>query len=238
MKKENTLYGIIGLLAGLIIGYIGANYLNRVYAPQASAAQANGSGGDLPPDHPAAGAGGSNDSNAAQNAGGPQGDVMAVIEKARNDPSNFEAQMQAAALFNQINRPEGALEFYTRAAKLKSNDYGLLVKLGDGTFDLRRYDEAAKWYEQAIKIKPGDPTVQMDLGQSYYLRRPRDLERAIASYRAALKIDPRHEKSLQNLTAALIDQGDLPGARKSIEQLAQVNPGNQALAQFRAQLKE
>jgi tetratricopeptide (TPR) repeat protein len=229
MNKENSLYGIIGLLLGLIIGYAGTNSLNG--QPPAPEAAESAQSASLPPNHPPAGGEGSPAN------GSPQGETMVVIEQARKDPSNFDAQMKAADQFRQINRKEGELEFYLNAVKIKPNDYDLLVRLGDTTFDLARYTDSAKWYEQALKIKPNDPTVQMDLGLTFYLRQPRDLDRAIEQFRAALKSDPRHEKSLQNLTQALIEKGDKNAAADTLKQLEQVSPGNQSIAQFRSKLQ-
>lgn len=231
MNKENALYGIIGLLIGLIVGYAGTNYINgSVSASRPDAAAANSTA--LPPDHPPA-----SKSDNASGENGAQGDVMAVIQQARSESSNFDVQMKAADLFVQINRKDGALEFYERAAKIKPNDFDLLVRLGDTTFDLQRYEEAAKWYEQALNIKANDATVRMDLGLTYYLRSPRDLDRAIEIYRVALKSDPRHEKTLQNLTQALIDKNDTSAAAATLKQLEQVNPANPALTQFRSRLQ-
>ncbi len=229
MNKENALYGIIGLLIGLIIGYAGTNSLNGPPpAPESGMAAQSAS---LPPNHPPT----SGESNAS--SGSPQGETVAVIEQARKDPSNFEAQMKAADQFRQINRKEGELEFYLNAVKIKPNDHELLVRLGDTTFDLARYEDAAKWYEQALKIKPADATVKMDLGLTFYLRQPRDLDRAIEHFRAALKIDPRHEKTLQNLTQVLIEKGDKAAAADSLKQLEQASPGNPSIAQFRSKLQ-
>ena len=231
MNKENSLYGIIGLLIGLIIGYAGTNYINGSALASRPETAANSS--TLPPDHPPT----TNPESAGKGGeGGAQGDVMAVIQQARNEPSNFEAQMKAADLFLQINRQDGTLEFYERAVKVKPNDFDLLVRLGDTTFDLQKYEDAAKWYEQALKIKPADATVRMAFGLTFYLRSPRDLDRAIEIYRTALKSDPRHEKTLQNLTQALLDKGDKSAAAITLKQLEQVNPGNTALAQFRTRL--
>jgi tetratricopeptide (TPR) repeat protein len=232
MNKQSYLYGIIGLLTGLIIGYIGTNYINQTYNPPSTASDASESSNSLPPDHPpASGAQGSTNGN-------PQTDVTAAIEQARNEPSNAEAQMKAAELFKQINRHEGALEFYERAYKAKPNDFKLLVALGDTNFDLRRYEEAEKWYQLALKQNPNDAIVRMDLGLSFYLRSPRDLDKAIAAYRDALKVDPRHEKTLQNLTQALIDKGDKASAGEMLKRLEGVNPANPSIAQFRAQLPQ
>ncbi|MGE0129874.1 MAG: hypothetical protein AB7U82_17470 [Blastocatellales bacterium] len=56
MNKPNYLYGIIGLLAGLIIGYIGTNYINQTNGPAVTANRTVPTSGALPPDHPPTGA--------------------------------------------------------------------------------------------------------------------------------------------------------------------------------------
>ncbi len=200
MNKENSLYAIVGLLLGLIIGYAGTNSLNG--AAPAAPATASAQSGSLPPDHPQTGQqeGAGSPSVSAQQGGG-QGDVMAAIEQARKDPANFDAQMKAAELFRQINRQEGEVEFYERAMKIKPNDFNLLTKFGDANLALKRYEEAAKLYEQALRS------------------------------------NPRHEVTLQNLALSLIEKGDRAAAASAIKQLEQVNPGNSAIAQLRARLQ-
>ena len=111
-----------------------------------------------------------------------------------------------------------------------------LVSLGNANFDLERFRESISWYEQALKVRPNDVNVRTDLGLAYYLSTPKDLDRAIASYRSSLGYDPRHEKTLQNLITALIEKGDLASARTFLAQLEKVNPENQALAQFREKI--
>jgi len=58
MNKPNYLYGIIGLLAGLIIGYIGTNYINQAYGPAITANNPAATSNTLPPNHPPTGAAG------------------------------------------------------------------------------------------------------------------------------------------------------------------------------------
>jgi tetratricopeptide (TPR) repeat protein len=241
MNKPNYLYGIVGLLAGIIIGYIGTDYINQTNRSADTAGGPAATSNALPPDHPPTGATGANgDSSGATGSGsngGPQAEVMSVVERARKEPANFEAQMQAADLFKQIRRFDGALEFYESAFKTRPKDFKLLVALGDANFELKRYEEAERWYQSALKQNPNDATVRNDLGLSFYLRSPRELDRAIAAYRDALKIDPRYEKSLQNLTQALIDKGEKAAAGETLKRLEEVNPDNTALAPLRSQLQ-
>jgi hypothetical protein len=63
MNKPSYLYGIIGLIAGLSIGYIGTDYINKTYRPAATAGGPAADSNALPPDHPPTGATG--DSSAA-----------------------------------------------------------------------------------------------------------------------------------------------------------------------------
>ena len=244
MNKPSYLYGIIGLLAGLIIGYIGTNYINQTNRPAATAGDPATTSNALPPDHPPTGAtgttGADGDSSGATGSGsngGLQAEVTAVIGRARKEPANFEAQMQAADLFRQIGRFDGALEFYENAFKTRPKDFKLLAALGDTNFELKRYEEAERWYQSALKQNPNDATVRNDLGLSFYLRSPRDLDRAIAAYQGALKADPRYEKSLQNLTQALIEKGEKAAAGETLKRLEEVNPNNTAIAPLRSQLQ-
>lgn len=230
MNKDNFLYGIIGLLAGLIIGYAATTAINRsspivAQKPAGTAAPS----ASVPADHPPMGGEGAA-------AGGMRGDIAATLEKARTSPTDFDAQMKAGALYYQVKRYPQALEHFERAQKVKPNEFEVLVSLGNVTFDLQRYQEAAGWYDKALKLRPNDVNLRTDLGLSYYLREPKDLDRAIASYRASLGYDPRHEQTLQNLITALIDKGDLAGARNYLSQLERVNSNNAALPQFRARL--
>jgi tetratricopeptide (TPR) repeat protein len=233
MSKDNILHGIIGLLGGLIIGYLGTNYINRSAptepaAAASSVAPAPGSS-EIPPDHPPTAGG-----QAA--GGGMQGEVAATLERAKAAPEDYDAQMKAGELYSQIKRYDQAVEYFQRAQKARPSDFAALVSLGNANFDLEKFREAQKWYGQALKVRANDVNVRTDLGLAYFLDTPKDIDRAIAAYKASLGYDPRHEKTLQNLITALIEKGDKGGARGYLTQLEKVNSENAALAKFREQL--
>lgn len=232
MKKENLLLGIIGLLAGLIAGYIGTNHLNQATgrgAETKTATAGSRPSSGLPANHPPAGS--------AEGADGqPQGDVAEAIQAARSQPENYAAQMKAGGLFREIRRFEEALEFYQQAVKVSPRQPEAQIRLADTLFDLQRYAEAESAYRSALQLEPGNVTARMDLGLTYFLREPRDLDRAISEFREALRVDSRHEKTLQNLTAALIEKGDMAAARRTLETLTEVNPGNSGIEALRGRL--
>ncbi|HEV7701243.1 MAG TPA: tetratricopeptide repeat protein [Pyrinomonadaceae bacterium] len=232
MKKDNVMFGVIGLLVGLIVGFIATNWMNRsalTAAPVAttSADIADSTNSSLPPNHPPIGTTGGD--TAGPGSGGMQPQVAQAIEKAKQSPQDFEAQMTAADLYYQIQRFEEAAKFYEAAAKLKPAEKEPMVKAGNAYFDGEKYPEAEKWYTQALVKDPRDINVRTDLGLTFFLREPRDIDRAIREYKASLAIDPKHEITLQNLVLAYKEAGDTANYQRALDELRSVNPNNPAI---------
>lgn len=238
MNKENILFSVIGLLLGCIIGFIGANSINQNYAgprPKGSApSAAAGQGEGLPPNHPAI-----NPSNAVadQPQGGMQPAVQEQIQKARNEPDNFDAQMSAAQLYYQISRYDEAIDFLLKANKLRPDSYEVLVKLGDTNFEAEHYETAEKWYTAALAKSPNDVNVRTDLGTTFIARQPPDFDRAIKEYTRSLELDPKHEQTLHNIVIAYTKKGDAGQAQTMLDRLAEVNPNNEDLPKLRSDLQ-
>src|SRR6185436_18211205 len=150
MNRENLLFSIIGILFGFIVGFMFASTMNQKYGPGAPTPTASQ---NLPSDHPPVGA------NAAPNPGGMQAEVTASIEKARNEPKNFDAQLKAAQLYYQIQRYDQSIEYLLKANQLRPTDYQTVVTLGLVNLDAGHYDTAEKWYRAALKMKSDDVMV-------------------------------------------------------------------------------
>ena len=155
MSRENLLFAIIGILLGFIVGFMFASSMAQKTAMQtASSAQT------VPADHPPVG---------AQNAPDPQKmreEVAASLEKARNEPQNFEAQVKAAELYYQIQRYDQAIEFLLKANSIKPTDFRTVAILGMVNLDAGHYDQAEKWYRAAMKMKSDDVMVLSGLAQA------------------------------------------------------------------------
>ena len=191
MNRENLLFAVIGLLLGFIVGFMFASSMSQKVAQTQMAAQ------NLPADHPPLG---------AQNAGDPAAQreqVMAQIEKARNEPKNFEAQMTAAQLYYQIQRYDQAIEFLLKANQLKPTDYDAVAALGVVNLDAGHYDQAERWYRAALKMKSDD-------------------ERALAGL-AAATLEKGDAKAAQDAVAQLEkahpSNQDLPQFKQKLETL-------------------
>jgi len=231
INKENVLFCTVGLLAGLIIGFMFANSVNQNTTLQ----QATRQNSNLPAGHPEL-SGGEGAQGTQGTQGGPIPEVQAAIEKARNEPNDFDAQMRAAELFYQIQRFEGSIEFLKRANQLKPDDYGVIVQIGNANFDADKYEEAEKWYTSALTKKPDDVNVRTDLGLTFVFRATPNYDRAIQEFKRTLEKDPNHVQALQNLTVAYSKKGDLINARATLEKLEAVDPTNAAISQLRAEL--
>lgn len=231
LRRQSLYLAGVGLAIGLFSGYYYADYYNRT-GSDAGPASAPASSGQLPPNHP-------------EIPQVSQEQIDAAIKGAENNPQNFEAQANAGRILYQANRLDEAVKYFQRAYQLRPDDYDTIVQLGNTHFDIglneyqqqdaehstEHFLEAARWYERALAKNPNDVNVRTDYGLTYYYRRPKDLDRAIAQYHRSLEIQPNHPQTLANLTTALAEQGKFPDARRTLAQLEQISPGTPLLAQ-------
>ena len=166
MNKDNILFGVVGLLAGLIIGFMFANSVNKQVAVPVSA-EARGNS-NIPPGHPEIAPGAVAPGSAS--SGVMQPETQAAIDKAKQSPNDFQAQVAAAEMYYQIERFDDAITYLKKANQLKPDDQEVVVHLGNANFDGNHFDEAEKWYMAALAKKPGDTNVRTDLGLTFWLR--------------------------------------------------------------------
>jgi tetratricopeptide (TPR) repeat protein len=234
MNKENILFGVVGLLLGLIVGFMFANSVNqRGSTPVAAEMKQNS---NMPAGHPDVGSTGSTTA-----PGGPQGamqpEVQAAIAKAKDAPNDFDAQVKAAETYYQIDRFDDAITLLKRANQLKPDDREVVVQIGNANFDANHFEEAEKWYTQALAKKPDDVDVRTDLGLTFVFRDPPNYDRAIQEFTHSLETDPNHVQSLQNLTVAYTKKGDEVKANATLARLETLDPKNTSIAKLRGDIQ-
>lgn len=233
MNKDNILFAVVGLLAGLIIGFMFANSINKQAAamPAATEMKANS---NIPPGHPDIG---SQTLPSSAAPGGMNPEIQAAIEKAKQSPNDFDAQVKAAEAYYQIERFDEAISYLKKANQLKSDDREVIVHLGNANFDGNHYDEAEKWYIAALAIKADDVNVRTDLGLLFVFRDPPNYDRAIQEFSKSLETDPNHIQTLQNLTVAYTKKGDPVKAKATLAKLQSVDGGNTAVAKLKEDIQ-
>lgn len=175
MKPESIVYGIAGVIFGLIAGWIiGAQQATvRTGMPTAAA--------------PASAPAGSGTTPAAATL--DESKVQALKAAAEREPSSPAPR----------------------------------TELGNLYFDAERYDDAIKWYGDAIKLAPNDPNISTDLGVSYYYTNQPD--KALAQFAHSLELSPTHTKTLLNIgIVKAFGKQDLDGASKAWQQVIQLAP--------------
>jgi cytochrome c-type biogenesis protein CcmH len=97
------------------------------------------------------------------------------------------------------------------------------VQLANAYFDAERYNDAIKWYQEALRLNPKNVNASTDLGVSfYYVNQP---DRALEQFDHSLSVDPRHTKTLlnQGIVRAFGKQ-DLKGATQSWQRVVELAP--------------
>jgi tetratricopeptide (TPR) repeat protein len=97
------------------------------------------------------------------------------------------------------------------------------VELANLYFDSEKYDDAIKWYSDALKLTPNDVNVSTDLGVSYYYTNQAD--KALTQFSHSLQLDPKHAKTLLNVgVVKAFGKQDLTGAAEAWEKVVQLAP--------------
>ncbi len=222
MKKENILFAIVGIFAGFFAGFYLANSLNKRETSQQNASLARNAATNPPFLNGQTQAADIKPSQPAQ--GKPLPEVAEKLDKATSEPNNFDVQMQAGNLYLQIKGMDKAREFFDRAARLNPKEYENFVKLGDAYFDIGQFEQAEKWYLEALNKKPEDLNVRTDLGITFVERETPDYDRAVKEFQTALETNPEFEPALYNLGIAYAKKGEAAQTEKIIAQLEEINP--------------
>lgn len=219
MRKSLPI-GIIGLVIGLVIGFFGANAINR--------------GTTEPPQDELAR---SADTLPAQPNSEMLADVSELLKKAEGEPENFAVQMRAGDMYSRIGRFEKAIEFYRRGIALRPGDLTANIVLANAYFDFGQFELAADHYSKALEIDPKNIDARTDLGTTFVERETPNYDRAIDEFSKALAVAPDHAPSLYYLGVANLREGNLAEAQKTLSRLQQTNPNSELVERLRKNLE-
>lgn len=203
MSKENLLYGVIGIMIGAIIGFTFANSVNKnVVTPS--------------PASPMASAG-------ANTAGPLSGNPALPSDHPPLGTSPGTTQPQGGS----IPEVTAAID----KAKADPQNFEAQMTAGDLYYQIQRFDDAAKFYETANKLKPTQIEPVVKLGNALF-----DGEKYTEAekwYTLALEKNPKDitVRTDLGLTFFLREPRDIPRAIKEYEKSLVVNPDHEITLQ-------
>jgi len=151
------------------------------------------------------------------------GSQQATVSRGTAQPPAAASSTAPAAAPAAATLDENKVNAYKSVAEREPKNPKPRVELGNIYFDAERYDDAIKWYGDALKLDPKDVDVSTDLGVSYYYTNQPD--KALAQFDQSLKIDPKHAKTILNVgIVKAFGKQDLEGAQQAWQQVIQLAP--------------
>ena len=217
--------GAGGLILGFAVGFFYTKSLNGAVVAQPGNAEVQATGPN---------AGG------APNQQAMMATVKETIEKAKNNPKDFNAQVDAARIYNQVGRIPETIEYLKKAYdinKSEASKQGITSYIGQYYVDQKSYDEAEKWFMRSLEGNPEDKEVKIELAATFIDREPPQADRAIENLQAVLKSNPKDAHALTHLVQAYLVKKDARNAEDALGRLKTAEPGNEMISKLQPQIE-
>lgn len=224
VNKNKYLAGLIGLAIGFGFAFYFTQKINKEGSSVAS-----GQAAGMP---------------APSGAGGQQaamGQVQQTIERARGNPKDFLAQVEAAKVFHQIGREAETIEYLEKAYAIDPVKFSELKAesfLGQYYFEQKKYSESEMWFNRAIKADPGDADLYVLLAETYVKREPPSPDKAIEQIQLALKLDGKNGHALRHLVEAYALKKDARAAEQTFNRLKETDPSNDGMSKLESMVAD
>jgi tetratricopeptide (TPR) repeat protein len=163
-----------------------------------------------------------------------QGDPRMLLQEAlarhnvENNPADFEAHYNLAAMLQAKGNVNAAIEEYFAALRLHPNDAAANNGLAAALLSQGSPEKAEPHLVRALKARPDYFDAHYNLGNA--LASQHDFAGAAEQFRLALQSQPNDANCEANLGSALAEMGRLAEAKAHFERALQIDP-HHALAQ-------
>ena len=225
--NRKHLFGAIGLAVGFIAMFFVTRSIN-----QSEAAMTSTAGGPASRTQSAA---------SQPNQQQMMGDVSSILEKAKNNPTDFRAQMAAGEAHLEIRQVEKAIQFFKKAVEIDPKEaarIGLLDSMAQYYSRQKNYAEAEKWYRRLIEVDPKNSDALVHLGEHFLERTPPELDKAVTYIQSALSLNPKDGHALGHLISAFALKKDVRGAEDAFKRLKEVEPNNQTILTYESMIAD
>jgi tetratricopeptide (TPR) repeat protein len=239
-STNTILFLSVGLLLGLVVGYIFTENVNKSVPKGAKVSKAGPikDNQEMPKDHPPVESEGVDPEL--------EKEIKLAIESGEKN-LDYDSQLKSGSYLYQQGQPDPAMKFLKKAHELKPNEFDPIVNLGNLHFDLgqqnkdpKMMQQAIEWYEKALKIKPDEIAVTTDLGIAYTFISPPDNKKALEYINKSLSKDPKHLQSLFHKTRIYVELKDIKAAEEAfaIFKEASASTQNDTVKQATAALEQ
>lgn len=207
--RTNLSLAIIGLVLGLAGGFKLANWQYRRLAGESLQQSVAQAAGQLPMQ------GGDQSNLTPEQRNQMLNEVKAMIDKAKANPNDVEAQLDAADQFIQISRPDEAMEFLAQAEKANPNDSRVLHGLALVYSMKSQFPEAIKSARRSLELEPDNARLEMLLFTIYLESKTNlaEAEKLLSRVEASGKLTPQIiSRAREDLKAA---QAGIGGGAKT-----------------------
>lgn len=164
MSKDNLVYGLAGMVLGVVIGVLIANFSGapkQFASPALAVQQAPASTaaappqGQLPEGHPPV------DDQAMRQQ------LAALQENYKKDPNNQQTIVMLANLNFDLQNFDEAIKYYDKAIEKDPKNVSLITDLGSAYLRLGQPEKAMQYYNKSLAIQPDHFQTLMNVGIVY-----------------------------------------------------------------------
>jgi tetratricopeptide (TPR) repeat protein/mono/diheme cytochrome c family protein len=148
-----------------------------------------------------------------------------ALHHIQNNPEDFEAHYNLAALSQMKGDLPGAVMQFTQAVRIRPDDPTANNALGAVLLAGGHIPEAIPHLNLALKARPDYFDAHYNLGNA--LAAQGDFPGALLHFRAAVRLNPQDANAEANLGSALAETGNLKEARLHFEHALQIDPRNE-----------